>query len=40
MGAIFNVFPLLLIPVLIYNVWGFGSTVANHDPERGAPASV
>ena len=33
MGAIFNVFPLLLVPVLIYNVWGFGSTVA--DSERG-----
>jgi hypothetical protein len=31
MGAIFNVFPLLMIPVLIYNVWGFGSTVAHHD---------
>jgi hypothetical protein len=31
MGAIFNVFPLILIPVLIYNIWGFGSTVAIHD---------
>jgi hypothetical protein len=27
MGAIFNVFPLILIPVLIYNIWAFGSTV-------------
>ena len=26
MGAIFNVFPLLLVPVLIYNIWAFGST--------------
>ncbi|MES1157382.1 MAG: hypothetical protein ABUL73_06335, partial [Alphaproteobacteria bacterium] len=26
MGAIFNVFPLLLIPVLIYNIWAFAST--------------
>ncbi|MET0182085.1 MAG: hypothetical protein ABW199_04275 [Caulobacterales bacterium] len=28
MGAIFNVFPLILIPVLIYNILAFGSTVA------------
>ena len=28
MGAIFNVFPLILIPVLIYNIWAFGSTAA------------
>jgi hypothetical protein len=28
MGAIFNVFPLILIPVLIYNLWAFGSTAA------------
>jgi hypothetical protein len=27
MGAIFNVFPLILIPVLIYNLLAFGSTV-------------
>ena len=26
MGAIFNIFPLILIPVLIYNIWAFGST--------------
>lgn len=26
MGAIFNVFPLILIPVLIYNIWAFGRT--------------
>lgn len=29
MGAIFNVFPLVLIPVLTYNIWAFGSTAAN-----------
>jgi hypothetical protein len=28
MGAIFNVFPLILIPVLVYNIWAFGSTAA------------
>ncbi len=28
MGAIFNVFPLILIPVLIYNILAFGATVA------------
>ncbi len=32
MGAIFNVFPLILIPVLIYNIWAFGSTAAGTDP--------
>jgi hypothetical protein len=26
MGAIFNVFPLILIPVLMYNIWAFGRT--------------
>jgi hypothetical protein len=26
MGAIFNVFPLILIPVLTYNIWAFGAT--------------
>jgi hypothetical protein len=31
MGAIFNVFPLILFPVLIYNIWAFGSTAANND---------
>jgi hypothetical protein len=31
MGAIFNVFPLLLVPVLIYNVWAFGSTIAHQN---------
>jgi hypothetical protein len=31
MGAIFNVFPLILVPVLIYNVWAFGATAANSD---------
>lgn len=33
MGAIFNVFPLILIPVLVYNIWAFGSTV---DPNTSA----
>jgi len=28
MGAIFNVFPLLLIPVLIYNIWAFAATAS------------
>ncbi len=28
MGAIFNVFPLILVPVLIYNIWAFGATAA------------
>lgn len=32
MGAIFNVFPLILFPVLVYNIWAFGSTAVNHDP--------
>jgi hypothetical protein len=27
MGAIFNVFPLLIVPVLIYNIWAFGSSL-------------
>jgi hypothetical protein len=31
MGAIFNVFPLILIPVLIYNIWAFGSSAANRN---------
>ncbi|HET9231591.1 MAG TPA: hypothetical protein VFO00_09915 [Vitreimonas sp.] len=25
MGAIFNVFPLILIPVIIYNIWAFAN---------------
>jgi len=32
MGAIFNVFPLILIPVLVYNIWAFGATAAGTDP--------
>lgn len=32
MGAIFNVFPLILIPVLIYNIWAFGATAAGTEP--------
>ncbi|MEQ1708475.1 MAG: hypothetical protein ABL864_09120 [Terricaulis sp.] len=31
MGAIFNVFPLILIPVLTYNIWAFGATAASND---------
>ena len=31
MGAIFNVFPLILIPVLTYNIWAFGATAAADD---------
>jgi hypothetical protein len=31
MGAIFNVFPLILIPVLTYNIWAFGATAAEGD---------
>ena len=33
MGAIFNVFPLILIPVLTYNIWAFGSTAANNNAD-------
>jgi hypothetical protein len=34
MGAIFNVFPLILIPVLIYNIWAFATGAgANHPSE-------
>jgi len=29
MGAIFNVFPLILIPVLTYNIWAFGATATS-----------
>jgi hypothetical protein len=31
MGAIFNVFPLILIPVLVYNIWAFGATAASRE---------
>jgi hypothetical protein len=31
MGAIFNVFPLILVPVLTYNIWAFGATAASRD---------
>ena len=34
MGAIFNVFPLILIPVLIYNIWAFGSTLGDNASGR------
>jgi len=33
MGAIFNIFPLILVPVLIYNIWAFGATAAGTTPE-------
>jgi hypothetical protein len=34
LGAILNVFPLLLIPVLIYNFWAFGASVgAGENPQ-------
>jgi len=32
MGAIFNVFPLILIPVLIYNIWAFASSAGSTHP--------
>ncbi len=32
MGAIFNVFPLILIPVLIYNIWAFASGAGDTHP--------
>ncbi|WP_135212524.1 hypothetical protein [Vitreimonas flagellata] len=35
MGAIFNVFPLILIPVLTYNVWAFGATAAESGDGAG-----
>ncbi|MBC7769657.1 MAG: hypothetical protein H7124_12825 [Phycisphaerales bacterium] len=31
MGAIFNVFPLILIPVLTYNIWAFSASMGNAD---------
>jgi hypothetical protein len=34
MGAIFNVFPLILIPVLMYNIWAFGRTVTGTSSEQ------
>jgi hypothetical protein len=34
MGAIFNVFPLILIPVLMYNIWAFGRTVTGTSAEQ------
>ncbi|MBN8607903.1 MAG: hypothetical protein J0L81_13385 [Caulobacterales bacterium] len=37
MGAIFNVFPLILIPVLTYNIWAFGATATAGE---GGGASV
>ena len=34
MGAIFNVFPLILIPVLIYNIWAFASGIGADHPQE------
>jgi len=31
MGAIFNVFPLILIPVLTYNIWAFSASMGGGD---------
>jgi hypothetical protein len=31
MGAIFNVFPLMLVPVLTYNIWAFAATAGSSD---------
>ncbi len=36
MGAIFNVFPLILIPVLTYNIWAFGATATSNAGDGGA----
>lgn len=36
MGAIFNVFPLILIPVLTYNIWAFGATATSQADDGGA----
>ena len=35
MGAIFNVFPLILIPVLTYNIWAFGATASSNGDGAG-----
>ncbi len=36
MGAIFNVFPLILIPVIIYNIWAIANTGSGEAVEIGA----
>jgi hypothetical protein len=42
MGAIFNVFPLILIPVLSYNMWAFASWVGcmNTNADAADPKAV
>lgn len=36
MGAIFNVFPLILIPVIIYNIWAFANAGSGDAAAVGA----
>jgi hypothetical protein len=36
MGAIFNVFPLILIPVIVYNIWAIASGGDGTSAEVGA----
>jgi hypothetical protein len=36
MGAIFNVFPLILIPVIIYNIWAFANAGSGDAAAIGA----
>jgi hypothetical protein len=36
MGAIFNVFPLILIPVIVYNIWAIASGGDGTNAEVGA----
>ena len=36
MGAIFNVFPLILVPVLTYNIWAFGATASFNNGDGAA----
>jgi hypothetical protein len=36
MGAIFNVFPLILIPVIIYNIWAFANAGSGDSVAIGA----
>ncbi len=30
MGVIFNIFPLILVPVAIYNIWAFGASLGEN----------
>lgn len=36
MGAIFNVFPLILIPVIVYNIWAFANAGQGDSAEVAA----